>query len=81
MLNFGNTTPKKEQGGQCFVWTGNEVPMFLETTTDFNAKKSYEGVDWESVKGKHIQILSIFITNLLQGVSREDFQHSGYSFT
>ena len=38
------------------VWTKNETQLLLDTTNDFKTKKAYGGVNWESVKGKYIQI-------------------------
>ena len=38
------------------VWIKNETQLLLDTTNDFKTKKAYGGVNWESVKGKYIQI-------------------------
>ena len=52
----------------------------LEITTDFKAKKAYEGVNLECVTDKYTQILNIFVSNLSQERSREYFQHIGGIF-
>ena len=56
----------------CNVWTENKLHL-LETTTDFNAKKDYEGINLEYVNDKYPQILSIFASNLSQEGSRDYF--------
>ena len=35
------------------VWTDDEVQPLFETVISFKSKKSYEGIDWESVKEKY----------------------------
>ena len=60
----------------CLVWTENELQL-LETTTDFKAKKAFEGVNLEYVKDKYLQILSIFVSNLSQEGRAEYFQRNG----
>ena len=35
------------------VWIDDEVQPLLETVISFQSKKSYEGIDWESVKEKY----------------------------
>ena len=64
---------RKSKVDDYLVWTDNEV----KTTRGFKAKKGYEGVDWESVKDKYMQTVSIFASNLTQKVGRVDFKHSG----
>ena len=52
----------------------------LEITADFKAMKAYEGVNFECVRDKYAQILSIFVSNLSQERSRQYFQHIGGIF-
>ena len=54
-------------------WTYIEVHLLDEIAKNFKAMKAQEGVDWESVKGKDVQILSIFVSNLSQEGSRREF--------
>ena len=54
---------KKSKVKDYLVWTDYKVQLLLETTRDFKSKKIYEEVEWESVKDKNAQILSIFVTN------------------
>lgn len=54
---------KKSKVKDYLVWTDYKVQLLLETTRDFKSKKVYEEVEWESVKDKNAQILSIFVTN------------------
>ena len=54
----------------CLAWTENELQL-LETTTDFKAKKAYEGVNLDYAKDKYLQILSTFVPNLSQEGRRE----------
>lgn len=54
-------------------WTYIEVHLLDEIAKNFKAMKPQEGVDWESVKGKDVQILSIFVSNLSQEGSRREF--------
>ena len=35
------------------VWTGDEVQLLLETLINIKSEKSYEGIDWESIKEKY----------------------------
>ena len=63
----------------CIVWTGNKLQL-LETTTDFKAKKAYEGVNLKCVKNKYAQTLSIFVLTVSQEGSREYFQQIGGIF-
>ena len=62
------------------IWTDDEVQILLETIRDFKSKKSYEGIDWESVKEKYDLVLSLF----LEGIPEErntDFPHDKTVFT
>ena len=48
--------PKKKvcvEDSKNMVWTDDEVQLLLETVILFKSKKSYEGIDWESVKEKY----------------------------
>ena len=64
---------RKSKADDYLVWTDNEVKM----TRGFKAKKGYERVDWESIKDKYMQTVSIFVSNLTQKVGRVDFKYSG----
>ena len=64
----------KSKVEDCLVWTENGLQL-LKTTTDFKAKKAYEWINLECVKGKYTQILSIFVSNLPLEGRREYFQH------
>ena len=55
-----NTPRTKSKVNDCFAWLGNELQL-LKKTTDFKAKKAYEGVNLECVKDKYAQTLSIFV--------------------
>ena len=46
------------------VCTDDGVQMFLETTRDLKVGKSYEGVDWESVKGEYEKIHEKCVSSL-----------------
>ena len=63
-------TQNEEQGGH-LVSAENEFQL-LETTTDFKAKKAYEGVNLKCVKDKYAQILNIF--------GSREYQHNGGIF-
>ena len=43
------------------VWTDDEVKLLLETAISFKSKKSYKGIDWESVKEKYELIKNDFL--------------------
>ena len=43
------------------VWIDDEVYFLLETVISFKSKKSYEGIDWESVKEKYELIKNNFL--------------------
>ena len=55
-----NTPRTKSKVNDCFAWIENELQL-LKKTTDFKAKKAYEGVNLECVKDKYAQTLSIFV--------------------
>lgn len=64
---------KKSKVEDYLVWTDYKVQLLLETTRDFKSKKVYEEVEWESVKDKNAQILSIFVTNCPKKVAGRVF--------
>ena len=56
--------PKKKvcvEDSKNMVWTDDEVQLLLETVILFKSKKSYEGIDWESVKDKYELIKNDFL--------------------
>ena len=46
----------------------------MEITTDFKAKKAYEGVNLKCARDKYAQILSIFFQICPKNVFRQHFQ-------
>ena len=45
----------EESKSNMLVWTDDEVQGLLKTVKEFKSKKLYnEGIDWESLKDKHI---------------------------
>ena len=73
-LVFESASKTKSKVDGCLVWTENEIHL-LERAADFKTKKAYDGVNLECVKDKYAQILSIFVSNFSQEISREYFQH------
>ena len=61
------------------VWTDDEVQPLLETVISFKSKKSYEGIDWESVKEKYelSQRKINFLKHFYQKIS-QDFMESRF---
>ena len=56
--------PKKKvcvDDSKNMVWTDDEVQLLFETVILFKSKKSYEGIDWESVKEKYELIKNDFL--------------------
>ena len=49
-----------------FVWTDDEVELLLGVINDYKTEKAGEAIDWESVKNKYADILSLFIAHLPQ---------------
>ena len=47
------TTNNESEDSKNMVWTGDEVQLLLETLINIKSKKSYEGIDWESIKKKY----------------------------
>ena len=43
------------------VKTDDEVQLLLETLISFKSKKSYEGIDWESVEEKYELVKNYFL--------------------
>ena len=43
------------------VKTDDEVQLLLETLISFKSKKSYEGIDWESVEEKYELVKNDFL--------------------
>ena len=43
------------------VWTADEVQLLLETLINIKSEKSYEGIDWESIKEKYEIIRKEFL--------------------
>lgn len=73
IVNFWKCFPKRKAMWKILFWTYIEVHLLDEIAKNFKAMKAQEGVDWESVKGKDVQILSIFVSNLSQEGSRREF--------
>ena len=73
----------EEQGGwlSCLVRKWTPVAGKLETTTDFKAKKAYEGVNLECVKDKYVQILNIFVSIYSKKEAENIFSTLGEFFT
>ena len=59
------------------VWTDDEVQLLLEAAISFKGKKSYEGIDWGSVKEKSEIIKNDFLEACPSEVSR-DFMESHF---
>ena len=56
--------PKKKvcvEDSKNMLWTDDEVQLLLETVISFKSRKSYEGIDWESVKEKYETIKNDFL--------------------
>ena len=56
--------PKKKvciEDSKNMLWTDDEVKLLLETVFSFKNKKSYEGIDWESVKEKYEFVKNDFL--------------------
>ena len=47
------TTNNESEDSKNMVWTGDEVQLLLETLINIKSKKSYEGIDWKSIKEKY----------------------------
>ena len=62
------------------IWTDDEVQLLLETVIAFKAKKSYEGIDWESVKEKYENIKNEF-TDAFPAESNSTFPHNKLVFS
>jgi hypothetical protein len=52
------------------VWTGNEAELLLNVTLEYTTTKESEGLDWEGIRSKYVDILeryrdpSIYICRL-----------------
>ena len=58
--------PKKKvcvKDSKNMVWTDDEVQLLLETVISFKSKKSYEDIDWESIKEKYELIKNDFLAS------------------
>ena len=70
--------PKKKgcvEDSENMVWADDEVQRLLETVISFKSKKSYEGIDWESVTEKYELIKKTFSKHFHQKIS-QDFMES-----
>ena len=47
------TTNNASVDSKNMVWTDDEVQLLLETLINIKSEKSYEGIDWESIKEKY----------------------------
>ena len=47
------TTNNESEDSKNMVWIDDEVQLLLETLFNIKIEKSYEGIDWESIKGKY----------------------------
>ncbi|XP_058260212.1 uncharacterized protein LOC131362284 isoform X2 [Hemibagrus wyckioides] len=60
--------------GESYVWTDNEVKLFLNVTTEYKNTKTQENVDWESCQSKYADVLALFLEQYPQG-KNTDFPH------
>eukprot|EP00117_Sycon_ciliatum_P040135 scpid64007/ scgid29545/ len=44
-----------------FVWGEDEVRLLLSSVLDYKTSKAADGVDWDSVKSKYVDILDKYI--------------------
>lgn len=70
----------KQEGEKNLVWTDDEIQLLLETVLDFKTEKSYESIDWESIKTKYEKIRENFVQNLPETKS-EEYPHDAALFT
>ena len=47
------TTNNESEDSKNMAWIDDEVQLLLETLFNIKTEKSYEGIDWESIKGKY----------------------------
>lgn len=62
------------------VWTNDKFQFLLEIR-DFEAKKGYLVLEWESIKDKYENILENFVSNLPKETGSEECVHSTDFFT
>ena len=55
------TTNNESADRKNMVWTADEVQLLLETLINIKSEKSYEGIDWESIKEKYEIIRKEFL--------------------
>ena len=44
---------KKNTNKEAFIWTDDEVQLFLIVTNEYKVAKSFESIDWESIQSKY----------------------------
>lgn len=62
------------------VWTNDKFQFLLEIR-DFEAKKGYLVLEWESIKDKYENICETFLLNLPKQADSEDCPHSTDAFS
>ena len=73
-----STLRKKEnETREDFKWTDDESELLLSVTHDYKVKKKYQNVDWESVKTKYDEILTLMLQKLPD--TADEAQKSGSS--
>ena len=50
-----------DESAQNFAWTDEEVSLLLSTVLDSKTKQTYNGVDWESIETKYVDITESFV--------------------
>ena len=65
---------KTDESVRNFTWTDEEVSLLLSTVLDYKTKQTYNGVDWESIKTKYVDITESFVKRYPIGeLDRESF--------
>ena len=73
--------PKRKTRGEAdktsisFNWSDEEVQLLLEVVLHFKSDKAGQGLDWESIKTKYVEIRDIFIERYPKNSTDESYPH------
>ena len=73
--------PKRKTRGEAdktsisFNWSDEEVQLLLEVVLHFKSDKAGQGLDWESIKTKYVEIRDIFTERYPKNSTDESYPH------
>ena len=71
---------RKEQ----FSWTDDETELLLDITLEYKPEKIANGIDWESIRSKYVDIwvrFSAELTRMIEESTPGDFPHKPEEIT